>query len=427
MNALKAVNFFGWSLGKELLEGSRSVYVLGWGKFAREFLEASPYIESYTVVVDKSVYKHRAFNLRPIIFFEDVLNIPAGSVLLILTTDKKHINIVVNMLVDIDIDIIYIPLYNPRWFFAEISNVNISLIENLEGIEKINGISTCVNKTGGTLDYLFTGDLHILDSIVRDWCIESCKYNDEKVKQLVRIIPKETLSYFNELPVFTDVGFKLFLEDCEKKRDDKDMFLFIYRAVLWGEYKFSSFSNLLKFLFEYIAPYFPPSSFASEAQFVQFFIKNPFGLPLDLFRKWGRLGNSSIMESAFKLHLKAKDNICVYILRSWFKGKSQLINIVLNYIIESDVRDVQINQLQDKQLEALLRDARGGYWDDYGELGGTPYIALWFKYDLPFDPQKLKEEIRGICNEMFGKTVNAIHSSDDNLEARHYLSLIGRS
>jgi len=157
------------------------------------------------------------------------------------------------------------------------------------------------------------------------------------------------------------------------------------------------------------------------------YLKETEFMPLsDFVRKWQAFNQSDFLLKKLDELNKIETEYVAYVFRDYLKDKYELINSCINKIKDSGFNLINSTKLNSNQRELVANTIRGGVWEDsyQSKLGGKPFMLTFF-INKAGDVRKTKEMIREYINKECDTEVNAIHSSDDALEAYEYMQLVG--
>lgn len=425
MSSIAAINYFGFDLGRKLLFGKKNIFVLGSGKFAKEFLLANNYIKYFTVIYQYSSKIGPSFpKSRSVLHVDDAKNLPVDAIYLVLTKDEHLINSFKNL--NPNCVLIYPPIYSARWVDICLPEILVSTLKRDLGQRSLCDLTLNLGKQCPlVIDLLYRGSIRRLEACLlklSETLVQN-NFNEQEMFR-VRIIPSHNLGYFNEVPVFTKLAFECFFSSYCKENSENALFLFLYRALFWGDFNIACYSEFPKLLSRQLGLKLPVEKYQDESIVLSGFMADDRGMPIDLCRKWKSLNSSRPSLPSLSLRICDFNNKCVFIVRRSMRGHDHLLDHLLKVLRSHGARQVRLYHLTESQVQALKFKARGGYWDDYGIGGGDPDYAISFVYDRPLSPQHVKESFRRFCSTNCPSVMNPVHSTDDNYEAHHYLSLI---
>lgn len=409
-HVLQALYYFGEAGVKKYLYDKEPVYCLGSGKFSYEFLESQSYLNVAAIITNQSVKQYHQHGKHKIIDLAQIGELPENSKILILTTSEELISNV--RMRRKDLSFINIPLNAPRMLAINTTAEELKILHSHKDILKI------FTESNHNI-FIHRGDPSQLTQIICSFLCERNTVNFDEPRFTTTIIAQKNLGLFNEIPVFTN---KYFSHLFDETINTEHPFLTIYRYMIWPNPNTLEFRKVLSIFNEQYSDEQVDFTRISEEDFISFFTSHPFGLPLDLLRKWARVSVISDLKHHLSCKSKDKGDECVYIFRSWFKEYPKLLDHMystLNSLPNVKVR--MFRYLKENEAKFLQERTRGGFWEDYGIEGGGPYVLAHFNFDRPLDIQLLKEEMREKCRIESGKYCNPIHSSDDYIEARQML------
>jgi len=419
LDFLKLYYYFGERLALEYLQKKVHIYLLGSGKFTREFLGANRYLNPKGIIVNPEVCPDKCLYNYKTLPVNSLAKLETNSIILITTTDQRlKEECFKNWSYSRYLDI---PLMSPRCVNLQLTKKQIDMLEKRLELVKL-GPQRQKYDFGMTHRYILPGNIDNLSIFIEDKLNgRSLIGNLElEIKEPVSIIIRNNVGLFNELPVFT----RTFIAELIKFPLDYSEHLTLYEHLIWRrDLKISSVDGSHEFP-GVVRTRDCRFLIKNAGEFIEFFTNISWGLPIDLIRKWTVFNRLTALEDQLQLKIFSQNNLGVFVFRSWFKTQPICFAEVISKIKESDVRQINFRELGEHELEIFQSQVRGGFWEDHGENGGYPFAICSFYYDLPFNPQMLKEEIRLLCSNAVSQVTNPIHSSDDNVESQYYLNIL---
>ncbi len=165
-----------------------------------------------------------------------------------------------------------------------------------------------------------------------------------------------------------------------------------------------------------------PRSLVDIYQYVQ---KSDFPIPVDFARKWAEKANSSFFKQLLQIKPLEEQKLAVFIFREFFKDKDALLKQCISMIEKHGFIVTKYQILTGKRLENTISNIRGGVWIDsnFSSIGGQPYSLLICTHS-GVSSREAKFAIRDFVSKEFGREINCLHSSDDDLEAMQFIKHI---
>jgi hypothetical protein len=149
---------------------------------------------------------------------------------------------------------------------------------------------------------------------------------------------------------------------------------------------------------------------------------------IDFIRKWAAHNNSTFLAKMTKHTHTSGLTYIVFVFRDFFRERYDLLQEIKILITESGFSESSFIILSEHQKKIIRDTVRGGVWEDsyQSKLGGGPYAMGVYEGEASL-VRPVKLNARKFVSMKTGLDVNAIHSSDDEIEAREYIQLLSNN
>jgi hypothetical protein len=146
---------------------------------------------------------------------------------------------------------------------------------------------------------------------------------------------------------------------------------------------------------------------------------------MDFIRKWAALNNSSFLREKCQLRSGKEPGLAAFVFRDYLRQYPEVLLEVKQLMQSEGFVEKKAFTLNEKAKVLVQENIRGGVWEDsyQSKIGGGPFLVVFY-WDNGNDVRRVKERIRSLVNQRCNVEVNSVPTSDDEIEANEYLSLI---